>query len=128
MRKRQSTTANGIALGDIAGEIKDRLLLAKIPVHDAKEKWGTVRVSCTFGWYSLHDVVYPGYHFNQFPRWLQTIDYHVLSTVVQQLSKLAYPWQKRYYRRVYAEAVKKYPHHRTAILEWADWPELLKGL
>jgi hypothetical protein len=115
-------------IGAIADYIKDRLLLARIPVYDAKEKWGTVRVSCTFGWYSLHDVVYPGYHFNQFPRWLQVLDYKVLSTFVQYASKLAEPYHRKVYRRAYENAVRKYPHHRTAILEWADWPELLKGL
>lgn len=121
-------SANSADLYDIARSISRELLKARIQVMDAKEKWGTVRIYCNFGWYTLHDVVYPGYHFNQFPRWLQVLDYKILSTFVQHASKLAEPYQRRVYRQAYRNAIRKHPYYRTAILGYADWPELLEGL
>lgn len=115
-------------LDQVAQFIGKRLLKARIPVSDFKEKWGTVRVYCTFGWYSLHDIVYPGFHFNHFPLWLQNLDYYVISHVVQRLSNLAFPLQVRWYRQTYKKALEKWPHLRYPILECADYPEYLEGL
>ena len=121
-------SANSADLYDIAVSISRRLLQARVNVRDAKEKFGTVRVYCTFGWYTLHDVVYPGYHFNQFPRWAQLLDNTVTQTIVQYASRWVEPYQRRVYRQAYKDAVEKYPQYRTAILSLADWPELLEGL
>lgn len=115
-------------LHDIACSIGHRLLKARVQVLDSKEKFGTVRVYCTFGWYTLHDVVYPGYHFNQFPRWARLLDNVFTQTVVQYASRWAEPYQRRAYRQAYQDAVEKYPHYRTAILDYADYPELLEGI
>ena len=100
----------------------------RVDVSQFKEKYGTVRVYCTFGWWNLHSLIYPGYHFNKFPRWLQRLDNLLLGAIVHQLGRFFIPLQKRAYRRQYAVAIVKYPHHRTAILDGADWPEYLKGL
>ena len=120
---------NGHELWRIAHEIGEPLRNRyRLSVVDCKEKYGTVRVYCSFGWWSLHDVVYPGYMFNRFPLWLRNLDYHLLGPILHQLSRLIVPIQIRAYRRAYRRAVKKYPHYRTAILDCADWPEYLKGL
>lgn len=121
-------SANSADLYDIACTIGQRLLKARVQVLDMKEKFGTVRVYCTFGWYTLHDFIYPGYHFNQFPRWARLLDNVFTQTIVQYASRWAEPYQRKAYRRAYAEAVAKYPHYRTAILDYADYPELLEGL
>jgi hypothetical protein len=120
---------NHYELHQIAQEIGEPLRNKyRISVVDCKEKLGTVRVYCTFGWYNLHDVVHPGYVFNRFPPWLQTLDYYLLGPIVHQLSRLIVPLQIRAYRRAYQVALVKYPQHRTAILSCTDWPEYLKGL
>lgn len=128
MKERDRYSANQADLYDIACHIGRQLLRARIPVSDMKEKYGTIRVYCTFGWYNLHDVIYPGYHFNQFPRWVQRLDNSLISTAVQHLSRWVEPYQRNTYRKVYADAVKRWPHYRTAILIDAHWPELLEGL
>lgn len=108
--------------------IGKRLLKARIPVSDYKEKWGTVRVYCSFEWWSFHDLVYPGYAFNRFPRWLSWLDWVLLSSIVQYLSNWASPLQIKWYRSTYKKALEKFPDLRDAILESADWPEHLEGL
>jgi hypothetical protein len=116
-------------LDRIANEIGEPLRKwYRIHISQCKEKFGTVRVYCSFGWYLLHDVIYPGHHFNRFPPWLQAVDYRLLGPIVHQLSRITMPIQIAAYRRAYKLAVKKYPHYRTAILAHADWPEYLKGL
>lgn len=41
----------------IGTELKRR---ARIGVTQYKEKFGTVRVYCSLGWYNLHSIIYPG--------------------------------------------------------------------
>lgn len=116
-------------LDRIAQEIGEPLRKRyRLQVMQCKEKYGTVRVYCTFGWYSLHDFIYPGYAFNRFPRWLTSLDNHILGPIVHQFSKIGIPIQRWAYRRAYAKAVAEYPHYRTAILTCADWPEYLENL
>jgi len=110
---------------EIGTTLRDRY---RIDVSQFKEKYGTVRVYCTFGWWNLHSLIYPGYHFNRFPRWLQRLDDVLLGPIVHQLGRFFIPLQQKAYRQQYARAIVKYPHHRTAILACADWPEYLKGL
>lgn len=73
---------------DAAHWIADRLRGYGIHVSDAKEKWGTVRVYCSFN----DDK------------------------------------QREIYRRVYAEALMKWPHLSEEIIGGADFGELLHEL
>lgn len=93
---------------------------------DAKEKYGTVRFYVSFGYLSLHTLLYPGYHYIQFPKWLHTLDLYIISPVLQFFfERLFVKWQQKVYVYAYRLAVKRYPHLREEILECADWPELL---
>lgn len=94
----------------------------------AKEKYGTVRFYTSFGWLSLHTLIYPGYHFNQFPTWLWKLDIDYISPVIDKLfGSLFRKWQQYIYSKAYNNAVKRWPHLREEILSCADWPECIKG-
>lgn len=73
----------------------------RVTVFDYKEKWGTVRVYCSFGLLGL-----PG---------------HLLNWIL-------IPYQEWLYLHLYKKAVAKWPHIRLEILSEADWPELLAPL
>lgn len=114
---------------DVALWIRKQLLRwGRVPINDAKEKWGTVRVYCYFGWWNLHDFCYPGHHFNHFPSWLTRIDESFFSGVFNLIRFLVVPYHRWLYRHTYKRAVKKWPHLKEEILQCADWPEYLKGL
>lgn len=101
----------------------------RISVWDTKEKYGTARVYCTLGWGQLHDIAFPGYTHNRFPRWLWALDCMYLSRVVPVLcNAFVIPWQKRVYRKAYMEAVRLYPHLWWELTCAADYPELLVEL
>ena len=92
----------------------------RIGVVQTKEKFGTVRVYCSFGLIYLHELLYPGYCYVRGPYWLMTLP------LFKHVPTL---WlQKRVYRAAYERALKKYPHIREEILHCADWPEYLEGL
>lgn len=99
----------------------------RIHVSQYKEKWGEVRVYCSFGWYSFHGITHPGHAFCRYPAWLWKIN-SGLGRVVCLLNWLVIPYQQWLYRRTYAQAVRRWPHLRAEILCCADWDELLKGL
>ncbi len=98
----------------------------RISVRDWKEKYGTVRVYCGFGWYQLPSVFYPRTMFygdwKWYSRWLWRI------YVPHWVSRLALPWQTFIYRTAYKNAIKKWPMIRKEILCCADWSEYLGGL
>ena len=100
----------------------------RVDVRQWKEKWGTVRVYCSFGWHQLHSITHPGYSFSQYPQWLWRLDCRVFSRFVYLLNWFVVPWHAWLYRVAYARAVRRRPHLRREILCCADWPELLKGL
>jgi hypothetical protein len=116
-------------ISDAASYIGCRLIReGRVPVTCIKEKYGTVRVYCGFGWHSLLSITHPNYcHYGPYPEWLMHLDIYYLSKIISRL-----PFVRSYhrftYRRVYAAAVKKWPHLREEILTDADWPEELKGL
>jgi hypothetical protein len=101
---------------------------ARINVRQSKEKFGTVRVYCDFGWYNLHSITHPGYHYTQYPKWLANIDNKYLWQLVSLLNIVVVPFHKRFYRKTYHRAIHKWPHIRNSILGGADYPELLVGL
>jgi len=120
---------SNIRVFEAAEYIATELYRMRIAVLQYKEKWGQVRVYTRFGWYDGTDLVRPSYHSMPYIglfNWLLTAD----STrfLVERLSKVAEPMQRRWYRRTYKKALTKFPDLRYAILAGADWPELLKGL
>lgn len=113
-------------ISDAAYYIGDSLRKwGRVPVRDMKEKWGTVRVYCDFGWHQLHDICYPGYAYSQFPKWLWKLDCSWLGRLV----RISYPiiswYHRKLYTHFYGQALAKWPHLRAEILQGADHPELL---
>lgn len=93
----------------------------------SKEKYGTVRCYCHFGYLSLHGLIYPGYVYNQFPKWLWHLDCMYISKFLQFFFEKPYvKWQVFIYKRAYQNALKKWPHLRKEILCAADHRELIK--
>ena len=94
----------------------------------AKEKFGQVRFYAQFGYLSLHRLIYPGYHYNQFPQWLWKLDCFYISRVLQFFFERPFVWwQKKVYNFAYQRALAKHPHLRDEILCCADYPEFIKN-
>lgn len=102
----------------------------RICVTQTKEKYGTARVYCHIGYYSLHGLIYPGYAYSQFPDWLWHLDCRVITKLMSffRFDKIMVLWQKFIYRTAYKRALKKWPHIRNEILDCADFYEFLKDL
>lgn len=102
----------------------------RVPVRDFKEKYGTVRVYCSLGWNSLHNIFYPGYAYYQFPDWLRNLDIYHGDKILRctGFGLVSFHFHKFLYRLAYKRALKKYPTIRENIIGSADWPEFLKGL
>ncbi len=100
----------------------------RVRVSDMKEKYGTVRVYCSFGWYQLHCITHPNYAYNQYPKWLWNIDCNYLSKVIPLMNWFIVPYQKLLYSYFYNRAIRKWPHLKQEILDSADWSELLEHL
>jgi len=94
-----------------------------------KEKFGQIRFYARFSNMSLHGLIYPGYVYSQFPKWLWRTDISYITPVLEFLfGKLFHKWQTFIYRQAYKRAVKKWPHLRKEILSAADQDQLLKGI
>ena len=100
---------------------------ARISVFDYKEKWGTVRISTTFGWHGIYPIYRPGYCW--YPKWWpMRLDFWLANTTVWGwlndrvviLQKKAYVWR-------YIKAIEKWPHLYNEIVSQADWGELFEG-
>ena len=83
-----------------------------VPVRQYKEKFGTVRVYCSFG---LH---YPWHYYG--PNSPLRLLFWALNLVIV-------PLQKRLYQWYYAEACRRFPHLKKEIIYGADYYELLGG-
>lgn len=93
-----------------------------------KEKFGTVRFYAHFGHLSLHSIVYPGYVYSQFPKWLWSLDCWYIGPVLRFFFERPFVWwQIRVYSRAYLNACEKWPHLQAEILCAADQPELISG-
>lgn len=101
---------------------------ARLPVADYKEKFGTVRISCGFGWSQIYSIWRPHYHWvptwwpHRFDLWLS---YHTplltwINKIIIPIHKAAYVWR-------YKKAVQKWPHLYKEIVSQADWGELFDG-
>lgn len=100
----------------------------RMSVTCMKEKYGTARVYCMFGWWQFHSIVYPGYVFSQFPLWLWKLDCYYGHYLLRPLNYLVVPFHRWIYRRAYRLAIKKWPHLAGEILTGADFIELLVDL
>ena len=96
----------------------------RLDVRQWKEKFGTVRVYCSFGINSWNQLTHPGDVFYRWPRWTWRFQqspgwFFVL------LNKLVVPYQKWLYRHFYAYALLRWPHLAKEILKGCDYHELL---
>ena len=100
----------------------------RISVRQSKEKYGTVRVYCSLGYWGFYGLFYPGRVWIHWPRWLNDLDWKIGRPVMQVLNKVIVPYHKFIYRRAYKKAIEKYPHIKKRILGTADFSNLLEGL
>ncbi len=101
----------------------------RVGVRQWKEKYGTVRVYCSLGWFSIYNITHPGHCFSRYPKWLLTLDCKIGSVIVPFLFNwFIMPYHKWLYRKLHKDMVKKYPHLKEEILCMADYDELLEGL
>jgi hypothetical protein len=100
----------------------------RVGVTQTKEKFGTARVYCSFGWDQLHSITHPGHMHGRYPKWLWSIDCLYLSRCMWLVNWAVVPFHKWLYRYFYMRALKKWPHLAGEILLGADWTELLIGL
>lgn len=113
-------------IGDAAEYIGRNLRRwGRVGVTTTKEKYGTVRVYCGFGWYQLFSITHPGYVYSRYPNWLWSLDCLYLSRLIRPLNRVVVPYQRWLYTYFYGRALKKWPHLRLEILSGADWNELL---
>lgn len=100
----------------------------RMDVRDIKEKFGTVRIYCSFGWYGLYPIWRPGYCW--YPKWWpMRLDFWLADTFVfRQLNRLVVKVQQRAYAWRYKKAVQKWPHLYKEIVSAADWGELFEGV
>lgn len=97
----------------------------RIGVTQTKEKYGTARVYCHFGWHQLFSITHPGYVYSRYPKWLWNFDCMYLSKIIRPLNKLTVSYQIRIYRRAYELAFKKWPLIKEEIISGADYAELI---
>lgn len=101
---------------------------ARMHVSQTKEKFGTARVYCMFGWSQLHTITHPGYVYSQYPKWLWEFDIDYLSWLFYKLDFIVVPFHTFMYKLAYKLAIKKYPYIKEEILAGADYRELLEYL
>lgn len=116
-------------LDDIAHNIGQYCIKwGRISVTQTKEKYGTVRVYCGFGFYTLHSLIWPNYCYKhpKYPDWLWGLDIKYISPfITKTLGRLLTPWQVFIYKRAYWKYIRKYPHLFDEITDCADYKELL---
>lgn len=93
----------------------------RVNVRQTKEKFGTARVYCNFGWYQLHDIFYPGYVRNQFPAWLWRLDCNYAPHIMRIINPLITAYHVWLYKLAYKKAIKKWPHIKKEIIYGADY-------
>lgn len=94
----------------------------------SKEKYGTVRFYVHFVGLSLHTLVYPGYVYIQFPKWLNRLDDRMITPILNFFFGRIYrKYQVYIYNKAYQRMLKKYPNEQYAILSCADFPEYIYG-
>lgn len=100
----------------------------RINVTTMKEKWGTVRVYCSFGWHQFHSITHPGYVYSRYPKWLWKLDCLYSPYLFQFINRLVVPLHLKLYKRAYKLALKKWPHLAQEIIMGSDFAELLTDI
>jgi len=99
----------------------------RIPVRQMKEKFGTVRVYCGFGFSSVYSIWRPQHMW--VPKWWPwSLDLKVSKYVMSLINRMIVPIQISGYRYFYKKAIKKWPYLKAEILCCADYPEYLKEI
>ena len=115
-------------ISDAAEEIATYLTrYGRISVQDFKEKFGTVRVYCDFGYFSIRTILNPGSPYWKQNRVLDALD-KVLMPVISRLNPIIVKYHEAVYRRAYKKAIMKYPHLIGEIMSGPDYYSLLEGL
>lgn len=98
-------------------------------VTQYKEKFGQVRVYCYLGLSMFHQLIWPGYCRSMYPyHWMWVLDIK-LSKLWKYISFIIVtPYHVWLYRKLYKNAVKKWPHLHDEIVACADYTSLLKDL
>ena len=114
-------------VGDVADYIGCWLRTwARINVLQIKEKFGEVRIYCTFGWDDLHSVTHPGHAYYRYGKVGMFINQYTRG-VFKYLNYIIVPIHKYLYCWRYHRAIKKWPELRDEILQGADFGELFEG-
>ncbi|MHA1437897.1 MAG: hypothetical protein ACTSPD_10000 [Promethearchaeota archaeon] len=97
----------------------------RICIRQYKEKFGTVRIYCSLGWYCLRDITHPGHarHYNT--KWLRYLDIYYVPKLMKFVNYIVLPIHKKVYRNAYKKACDKYPHLKEEICCMADYVDLL---
>ena len=95
---------------------------------NSKEKFGTARISVSFWDGTLHGMLYPGYHFCQFPKWLWRFDLKYISRITRatRLTRLVQWYQSKIYSLAYSRALKRFPKMKVELVICADAEDLIK--
>lgn len=98
----------------------------RLSVFDIKEKFGSLRIYCHFGWDCFYSIWRPSHCWIS-PWWPYRLDLAVSKYVMPIINILIIPLQKKAYVWRYKKAVEKWPHLRDEILSDADYGELFEG-
>ena len=100
---------------------------ARVPVQQYKEKYGTVRVYCHFGWHGIYSIWRPSYAW--YPKWWpMRLDFWLAETRLWQLlNRGVIHLQQMAYVHRYKKAVQRWPHLYKEIVSMADYGELFDG-
>jgi hypothetical protein len=99
----------------------------RMDVRDVKEKFGTVRIYCSFGWQGVYSIWRPGYCW--YPKWWPIkLDFWITDTkLFSLLNRFVVFVQVNAYVWRYKKAVQKWPHLYNEIVSCADHGELFEG-
>ncbi len=100
----------------------------RMPVSCVKEKFGSVRIYCSFGWSMIYSIWRPSHIW--LPKWWphrldSWISYY--TPIMKWVNYLVVPIHQKAYVWRYKKAVEKWPHLRREILGSADYGELFEG-
>lgn len=96
-------------------------------VMQTKEKFGTVRVYCSFGFDCFHGLIWPR-HCWIHKWWPYRFDLWISQYLQPVINPILIFLQKKLYRLAYKRAVKKYPHLWKEIIVMADFGPMLEGI
>ena len=114
---------------DDAGEYISCWLVrwTRLSVAQVKEKFGTLRIYCSFGWSSFHAIVWPQ-HMWVHKYWPYKLDLVISRFLMPIINRVMIPIQRKAYAWRYKKAVEKWPHLKDEIVSMADFGELFEGV